>query len=594
MKKFLIYVLMICAVLFMCSVTTFAAEPDDYHNVDVSSINKTDNKTPCYGDYQIVYDDELGNSKAADQEDQYETNNSFSAATRLNYQPSGIPTNINTSINATLHRITWLWGLIKRGVDEDYYRFDLFGNANVNISLTNIPSGCDYDIKLFKFDNIRYAQEDDISQIASSANGSNYSESISTTLQPGTYYIWIYSYNDECNDSVYYNLSVSCNYTAQNETISNLRFNKGAKAAIWISDYDPCGIQPLSQMSKVEVGVRSYGPEIISLSFENPYTNYFTNSDGVEHAVLYIWNVDFRNDIRDTLGLYYNQLANQINTNQRIIANIEYSEAIVGGVSVIAGIIITVFLESNPATAIASIALAITPALFGAVAEAMFPDGNWITTKTDLLNYISNLRTALETSSQTSDNEVVRIVTKYKYSSYSYPATSVTSYYFDFTPSVQSDYLYEDDIISAWNEHTVVNGKVYGIRDCTDMNHALSRVDYYLPDVNTSPVQSLYLNNGIPNELYIGEYHWYSFTAPSSGTYNFYTEGSTDTYGELFSTVVPARSIENRLTFDDDFGAGRNFNITYSLSSGQTVYLRVRGYNWNRCGLYNVRVTRGE
>lgn len=498
----------------------------ELNDAEIADTVKPDIKTPCYGEYEFVVHEDVYTPMAADEKDQYESNNSFSATTRLNSQPSGEPTDINVSINATLHRESWLWGVIERDVGEDYYRVDVFGNASVTITLTNISFGCDYDLKLYKYDNIMYAGEEDISLIAASVRASNNDESITQMLAPGTYYIWVYSYNDECDDSIYYNLSVSATYTAEDITISSLRFNKGAKAAMWISDYDPCGIEPFSKRSKVEVGVRSYDTLTSTLSFQNPYTQYFTDPDGIEHAALYVWDKNFRNDIRSALGTYYTQIANEVTSTKELIANVEYVESIVSGTT-ITGIVITVCLASNTATIIASVTLAVVPTIFGVVANALLPEGSWVTTRENMLNYIANLRTALETSAQTSDNEVVKIVTKYKYSSYSYPATSVTSYYFDFTPTIQTEYLYESDTITAWNNDSVVYGKVYGIVGTDDMNNAINRVNYTLPDVNTSSITDIYVNSSIPGELYIGEYHWYKFTAPGDGRCSFFAEKMT-------------------------------------------------------------------
>ena len=344
MKKVISVILVMLMVLTVLPFTTLAADGSRETISDWNSLEsvKLDDKTPCYGDYEILVDENAYSPMAADKKDQYESNNSFSVATRLNSQPIGQPSNFTKNISATLHRESWLWGLIRRNVDEDYYRLDVFGNALVSISLTNIPSGCDYDIKLFQYDNIKYAGEDDISQIASSTRASNNDENIYKTLTPGTYYLWIYSYNDECSDSDYYNLSVSVSYTAQNVTISSLRFNKGAKAALWVSDYDPCGIKPYSSLSKEEVGVVSTETQTFNLAFQNPYTEYFKGSSGVEHAVLYVWDKEFRVQLRNALGTYYTQLANAVNSDKELMAKVEHVESVVGGVTTITGIVITV------------------------------------------------------------------------------------------------------------------------------------------------------------------------------------------------------------------------------------------------------------
>jgi len=85
------------------------------------------------------------------------------------------------------------------------------------------------------------------------------------------------------------------------------------------------------------------------------------------------------------------------------------------------------------------------------------------------------------------------------------------------------------------------------------------------------------------NELKLGDYHWYRFTASYTGPHIFYTNGSTDTYGELYLGTT-------RLATNDDGGSGNNFQITYSLTSGKTYHLKVRGYNYEKIGNYVVKI----
>lgn len=69
------------------------------------------------------------------------------------------------------------------------------------------------------------------------------------------------------------------------------------------------------------------------------------------------------------------------------------------------------------------------------------------------------------------------------------------------------------------------------------------------------------------------EYKWYEFEAPSNGTYSFYTEGASDTIGDLYGALIlyPNKWYKH----DDDSGTDRNFKITTELSAGDKVYLRV-------------------
>lgn len=92
-------------------------------------------------------------------------------------------------------------------------------------------------------------------------------------------------------------------------------------------------------------------------------------------------------------------------------------------------------------------------------------------------------------------------------------------------------------------------------------------------------------------ELGTGDCYWFVFTAPQSATFVFETTGSTDTYGELFSKMVGGRASDYQITYNDDGGEDRNFKISYSMNKGDVVYLRVRGYNWDRVGEFTLSMS---
>lgn len=121
---------------------------------------------------------------------------------------------------------------------------------------------------------------------------------------------------------------------------------------------------------------------------------------------------------------------------------------------------------------------------------------------------------------------------------------------------------------------------------------------YYSEAISISPltVYEININEVLSNNLDANGCYWYKFTAPVEGTYKFSATGSMDTYGELFASIVGNKSIENRLEngYDDDDGDGLNFSLEYELLANQTVYLRVRGYNWTRTGTFSVSIELGE
>lgn len=103
--------------------------------------------------------------------------------------------------------------------------------------------------------------------------------------------------------------------------------------------------------------------------------------------------------------------------------------------------------------------------------------------------------------------------------------------------------------------------------------------------------ETIYYDTPVTKTLDVGDYYWFKFTAPSTGEYIFESTGTTDTYAELFSGLAVAKSTTNRLTFNDDGGDSSNFKINYTLTKGDIVFLRVRGYSWTKTGEFSVKVT---
>jgi len=68
-----------------------------------------------------------------------------------------------------------------------------------------------------------------------------------------------------------------------------------------------------------------------------------------------------------------------------------------------------------------------------------------------------------------------------------------------------------------------------------------------------------------------GDVDVFRFTATQSGKYVMYTRGNTDTTGYLFDSNC------NQLTLDYSNGEGENFCMIYSLNTGATYYVAVKG-----------------
>ena len=63
-----------------------------------------------------------------------------------------------------------------------------------------------------------------------------------------------------------------------------------------------------------------------------------------------------------------------------------------------------------------------------------------------------------------------------------------------------------------------------------------------------------------------------------------------DTYGNIFSNIVAGKSTIGSIASNDDAGEGNNFLININLSVGQTIYIRVNTWLWNKVGDFTIKV----
>ena len=327
---------------------------------------------------------------------------------------------------------------------------------------------------------------------------------------------------------------------------------------------------------------------ISAAKFQNPYVRYFTSGQPIEHAVLYVWDKDLRIQMRNLLTELYNEVSSDLKDKKLTKMKWELLDSGSASAGTVGRLAITLF---NGSTQIFKRIFKFAPIVVSLLKYIFAPSDEVITTKENLLDYIRDVRTALEANKDTG-NEVVRIPFTYFYSKTNAIGITHISHYFDFTQSPQDKYLYDSDTIPSWNTNSIVHGTIYGIIDADDITNAINHGKNSLPDINTSTVKTISLNSSLPGNINVWEYHWYKFTAPSTGMYSFYTENSFDTYGELFNSVVPARSITGRLTYNNNGNGNLNFKIDYQLNAGQIVYLRVRGNGWTKTGNYTLRIAK--
>ena len=513
------------------------------------------------------------------------------------FSGTSVPYDYSKTINATLHRNEWLWGLWKREVDEDYYKIQVNGKAKLKINLDNIPQDCDYDLELYEFDNVKYCEEDDISLVTYSRYAGTHRENIEKDILPNVYFIRVYS-SSGFDAQQKYSLNINVDYQYNNESISSLKYSNGAGAAMWISDYDPFGIEAFSTSSKEEVGYFTSSSSYSAYKIGHPFTSIIKGRDEVLHASVFIWDKDLRLALNEIVKQLIVVTEKELASNERLRIRIQRDEQIINGVLTVASVALSIFSASATAArytfevALSSIGLSVAPGVFGGILEALIPYDK-IEEQKNYISYLRVLSAALECNKNTDSNEVVRIDSKYKMITESAIGIVHMDYMLDFTPTYQESYLYDKDVISAYQEGAYFNGTVYPIQSLEDVKRARQKNQIELEEVNTGGNTSIQLNYPKIDSIDVGQYHWYNFTAPENGVYRFFTQGDMDTIGELFHNIVPGRQTKDCIVMNDDIdyaNGNRSFSIEYSLYKGETIYIRVHGYNWNRTGLYLFQV----
>lgn len=79
--------------------------------------------------------------------------------------------------------------------DDDFYYIWILQEGTVEINLTNIPPGTDYDLFLY---------DDSIEKVAESRNFEHENEQIVSQVGPGKYYIWVFPYTGYSNTDPYH------------------------------------------------------------------------------------------------------------------------------------------------------------------------------------------------------------------------------------------------------------------------------------------------------------------------------------------------------------------------------------------------------
>jgi len=111
-----------------------------------------------------------------------------------NYEPNDTPDQAYGPLDSGVTYEAYMWDATDR---DDYYYFTPSTSTSVHVTLTNIPSGCDYDLYVYYYDG-QYRQ------VAYSNRPGNANEGVTFTSVAGRkYYVRVYRYSGSSNQQPY-------------------------------------------------------------------------------------------------------------------------------------------------------------------------------------------------------------------------------------------------------------------------------------------------------------------------------------------------------------------------------------------------------
>ncbi|MCI2111449.1 MAG: hypothetical protein LKK13_03800 [Bacilli bacterium] len=499
------------------------------------------------------------------------------------------------------------------------FRFDAFSLANVVITLSSNVSSKPFMMYLEGFRTHPYYQGQKATtpfDICVDEN-STLSKRFERQLFADSYCIKIVGTSTEGYDaSNVFALTVSAQYLPSPDVkISDLRYCKGAKAALVAADYLPGGIQPFSTIKEEELG---FGRPDAALNLQqDPFPrlmNEFADNGDIPFATLYVWDPDVLSSVRTIIYSLYSSLNDNtdITGEQELEVQIKKNGQIVDDVfDAVSGVgNIVISIVSPEFNVITDVVLPIAEKSFDKLIDVVVA---YVTPHMTLSK--ANLLIALARIWQACD-DLLKIPGATEFASLKLPLTYrfsekmihlIPHYYVSFGGLINLAALANNDIVTTEDDipcsfqASLCNHHVYCFTD--DDAFPLASFDTLSQnktDINSFGAPSI-INQGVPFNIeieHVGQYIWASFTAPATSVYTIACNATayhSETVAscpdfDVFRDVVPGHS-ENGLVFTHHLssplrggdGVPSAIYVGYfdiKLAQGETVYLRVSGHNW--------------
>lgn len=441
-------------------------------------------------------------------------------------------------------------------------------------------------------------------------------------LGPGVYYICLDKQENASSINIDYVLSVSVkkNLYRYNASITDMKYNKDLKGAIWISDFVPLNLLEINNIN-ITNNITYYQTGNTNFNRENHFITdlmNISNKQPIHLASIYIWDPYIRYSLFKIVQTTHDNLAEELKFNQKITCQVEMTYQITEFFLEISLKIANKIFPLNIPIAIIS---EIAPTSLSVLFNILAPQND--VNKNEYLNFLSILCTALDMGiddsgdilaqlSEKTNEDVIEIPIKYCIK----PKTVlgvIVNYYISFTETLDSlssyksliysdDYVYSNSSYSEGNNNYYCLGNIYGISKNSDLCNFndLELVEDF-PDVTPS-VQDAHKNEFYSiGKLFKGQYKWFKFVVPLTGKYYFLCRGDENARVELFSQIAYGYSTNglietyiggftNKYTnFDqleeekkyEEIMANKGCYFNLELTKDEIIYLRISGNNYS-------------
>lgn len=453
----------------------FDVDPSDEYEHVVTSTKNNNNKNEIQG----------RNVDMGTYPDYKEDNDSFQNASPLfsvgDYQVDKI--NITRYYYATIsQKKTSIYPWAKKYVDKDFYSFDVTSNGVLAIDLTNIPENCDYDLRLYKQEDTPNSKTNEINfdlPIAFS-NKECSDEHIAVNSVPGTYYAVVFSFLDKTfdNDHPYKITMTQKANTSLNSFSYDIAKGKenGDVAALWLSQYKPLGITPVTlqdtDSSKLKINNYEDYPFIRHLADKNNSIDNYVN-----YAVLYIWDLK----TKAIISAIAKQLVEKLMKDNRLENDAQYKTNIRNSTEGLVLSIESVSISTiSLVCTIAEVSAFLGPLglMFDLTSFALAVEGlilalnnnsKFIATKQDIIAFLVSMQQTFSVGNGSDANEVKMLRLRYHFDN------NDKEHILNWSPAYSaSDYnFYNSNTIFSNIEHSDISGSLSGIKNADDIKKLL-------------------------------------------------------------------------------------------------------------------------